>query len=192
MKIWRWYDSCWHQNYQLWLCCVLRFGLIFESRIISAFGMAEVFWEHIIITVAPMVLRNYTVDNPLVMLQCSVTLQLGEDFGIFFHMLSNLIANIPYLAVDSFESSMSFNDNVWYGRACLGLELLHICHFVVYTADGFEITHIYISVIYRINTNIVDVYHSTCPEWNFFDTLEFIDSPSDSVEVGTSIKWPQT
>ena len=59
-----------------------------------------------------MVLRNYKIDNPLVMLQCSVTFHLGEDFGTFFHMLSNLIAEIPYLAVESFESSMSFNYHV--------------------------------------------------------------------------------
>ena len=53
MDIWIWCNSCWRRYYCLWIFCVLRFVIILEIRRIAASGMAEVFWEHIIITYYP-------------------------------------------------------------------------------------------------------------------------------------------
>ena len=72
-------------------------------------------------------------------------------------MISNLIAEIPSLAVESFVSTNIFYLHVWYGRECIEVESLYIYHSVDYPDYGAEITHIYISTIYRIHMNIVDV-----------------------------------
>ena len=81
---------------------------------------------------------------------------------------------------------------MWYGWAIFGLESLNICHSVIYPADRSEITRISLSMKYRIRINIVDVYHSIYPAWNFCDHLEYIDFTQDSVEVDTSVKWLKT
>ena len=72
-------------------------------------------------------------------------------------MISNLIVEIRYLSVDSFDSAVGFHYKVWYGQERFGVELLHICHSVVYLADGSEITHISISGISRMRAKILDV-----------------------------------
>ena len=74
-------------------------------------------------------------------------------------MISNLVSDILSLTVDSFDSAISFHHLVWYGLACPEVEFLNICHYVVYTSDGDEVTHISLSLIYRIHMNLVDVYH---------------------------------
>ena len=59
--------------------------------------------------------------------------------------------------VEPFDIAISFNHLVCYGLSYLVVESLHICHSVIYTAGGDEVTHISLRVIYRMHTQIVDV-----------------------------------
>ena len=91
----------------------------------------------------------------------------------YLHMVYNLMKEISYLLADLFDSAIIFNHLVWYVWAWLEVEYLHICHSVVYMADGAEETHISLSMISRMFMNRFDVYYSTFQHtffvlpWNF-------------------------
>ena len=55
-------------------------------------------------------------------------------------------------------------------------------------AGGYEVTHIYFSVISRMHMNLINLYHSTCQSWKFCAIFECIHAPSESFAVYNSVK----